>query len=176
MLRVNVGLSRKLSRDYNSTGFSINLDGELTAPVSDPEAVIEQVKELYDLAEEALDRQVERVRSEEAIGSHDDAAKSRPQQERPTSHRPSTNCHPNGDGRGQSSRESVPTDGDAATTKQINYLITIGRRQRLSTKQLEEKIEEVLRRPIGLYDLSKRDAASVIDALTSEAVPAGDRR
>lgn len=176
MLRVNVGLSRKLSRDYNSTGFSINLDGELTAPISDPEAVIEQVKELYDLAEEALDRQIERIRSEEAIGSHDEAANGRPQQDQPTSHCPATNGHQNGDGRGQASRASAATNGDAATTKQINYLINIGRRQRLSTKQLEEKIEEVLRRPIGLYDLSKRDAASVIDALTSDTVSAGDRR
>lgn len=176
MLRVNVGLSRKLSRDYNSTGFSINLDAELTAPLTDPEAVIEQVKELYDLAEEALDRQVGHVRSDEAIGSHDEAANGRAQQERPTSHRPSANGYQNSEGRGQTSRAGGSTNGDAATTKQINYLITIGRRQRLSTKQLEEKIEEVLRQPIGLYDLSKRDAASVIDALTSEAVPAGDRR
>jgi len=29
MLRVNVGLSRKLSKDYNSTGYSVNLDGEV---------------------------------------------------------------------------------------------------------------------------------------------------
>ena len=49
MLRVNVGLSRKLSKDYNSTGYSVNLDGELTAAVSDPEGVIEQVKELMAL-------------------------------------------------------------------------------------------------------------------------------
>lgn len=35
MLKVNVGLSRKLSRDYNSTGFSLNLDGELCAGMDD---------------------------------------------------------------------------------------------------------------------------------------------
>ena len=28
MLRINVGLSRKLSQDYNSRGFSLNIDGE----------------------------------------------------------------------------------------------------------------------------------------------------
>lgn len=32
MLRVNVGLSRKLTRDYNSTGFSINVEGEVCVP------------------------------------------------------------------------------------------------------------------------------------------------
>jgi hypothetical protein len=40
MLKINVGLSRKLSKDFQSTGFSLNLEGEITAPVSDPEAVI----------------------------------------------------------------------------------------------------------------------------------------
>ena len=72
MLRANVGLSRKLSKDYNSTGYSINLDGEITAPVSDPEAVIEQVKELFDLAEEVLGQQIDRSQSESAIASHDE--------------------------------------------------------------------------------------------------------
>lgn len=78
MLRVNVGLSRKLSRDYNSTGFSINLDGELVASVSDPEALIEQVKELYDLAEEALNRQVERTCSQAAISGRLQPSNPRP--------------------------------------------------------------------------------------------------
>ena len=72
MLRANVGLSRKLSKDYNSTGYSVNLDGEITAPVSDPEAVFEQVKELFDLAEEVLNQQIDRSRSEAAIASHDE--------------------------------------------------------------------------------------------------------
>jgi len=61
------GLSRKLSKDYNSEGFSINLEGEVSAPVNDPQGVVEQVKELYDLAEEALAQQIERAKSTEAI-------------------------------------------------------------------------------------------------------------
>jgi hypothetical protein len=75
MLRVNVGLSRKLSKDYNSTGCSVNLDGEVTAPVSDPEALIEQVKELFDLAEEALSIQIEQSHSIDVIASHDQGAR-----------------------------------------------------------------------------------------------------
>jgi len=45
MLRVNVGLSRKLSRDYNSSGFSLNLEGEICVGLDDPEAMIERVKD-----------------------------------------------------------------------------------------------------------------------------------
>ena len=54
MLKANVGLSRKLSENYQSTGFSLNLEGEINATLDDPEAVIERVRELYDLADEAL--------------------------------------------------------------------------------------------------------------------------
>ena len=68
MLKVNVGLSRKLSKDYNSTGFTINLEGEVAAPPNDAEAVVEQVKELYDLAEEGLNLQIERSQSDAANG------------------------------------------------------------------------------------------------------------
>ena len=54
MLKVNVGMSRKVSKDFNSTGFSVNLEGEIGAPVNDPEFVIEEIKKFYDLAEESL--------------------------------------------------------------------------------------------------------------------------
>ena len=44
MLKANVGLSRKISENYNSTGFSLNLEGEIHATLDDPEAVIERIK------------------------------------------------------------------------------------------------------------------------------------
>ena len=67
----NVGLSRKLSKDYQSTGFSLNLEGEINATLDDPEAVIERIRELYDLADEALRRQVEAHEGDSAIASRD---------------------------------------------------------------------------------------------------------
>lgn len=175
MLRVNVGLSRKLSKDYNSTGYSVNVDGEVTAAVSDPEAVIEQVKELFDLAEEALNQQIERANGEAAIASRD-------QQEAPT---PSANTNGrNGSTNGQERRATPATNGNGhaeeqpATEKQINYLLTIGKRQRLSTAKLEARVAEILGRQVGIYDLTKQAAAVVIDALTSQngnAKPASQR-
>jgi hypothetical protein len=38
MLRANVGISRKITRDYNSTGYSVSIDGEINAAVDDAEA------------------------------------------------------------------------------------------------------------------------------------------
>lgn len=165
MLRVNVGLSRKLSKDYNSTGYSVNLDGEILAAINDPEAVIEQVKELFDLAEESLSQQIERAESEAAIGSRDilSAPEATPQtnghhsNESAATKPPSGNGKPTTTGNGQA--------GEEATNKQIQFLLSIGKRQGLSTADLERKISDLLDKEIGIYHLSKRDAAKVIDAL-----------
>ena len=181
MIRVNVGLSRKLSKDYNSTGYSINIDGEITATVSDATAVIEEVKQLYDLAEEVLDLQIERSQGDAAMASRDEPQRS-------TTNAPANgNGHSNGNGRGNGRQQSSgneqsrrPNNGqrnggrepEPATNKQVQYLLSIGKRKRLSTVQLEREIEHITGETVGVYDLSKRQAAQVIDALTSDA-PAG---
>ena len=154
MLRVNVGLSRKLSQDYNSTGYSINLDGEITAPVNDPEAFVEQVKELYDLAEEALNQEIDRCQRGAAVASRDEETPRGPNTDRGNGHSGQT---ANGNGR---------QDAEVATNKQVQYLLSIGKRQRLTTVQLEHRIKEILGQAVGVYDLTKRDAGTVIDALT----------
>jgi hypothetical protein len=181
MLRANVGLSRKLSKDYNSTGYSINLDGEITAPVSDPEGVIEQVKELFDLAEETMAQQIDRSQGEAAIASHD----VEPGQQTPVNRNgnwlngsngngspstkelknttPSQNSNGNGNGNGHH-QEDQP-----ATNKQFQYLLSIGKRLKLSTVQLEKRISEILGRQVGVYDLSKQAAGVVIEALSAWA-------
>jgi uncharacterized protein YbjT (DUF2867 family) len=172
MLRVNVGLSRKLSKDYNSNGFSVNIDGEVTAATNDAEAVMEQVKELFDLAEEALDLQIERAAGETAIASRDAATPVRTNSisaERPTTGNNATrNRTPAADGKTNGRIGSIQQDEpEPATNKQINYLLNIGKRQRLTTTQLEKRLAEILGRPIGLYDLTKQSAAQAIESLTS---------
>jgi len=173
MLRVNVGLSRKLSKDFNSNGFSVNIDGEVTAPANNPESVMEQVKELFDLAEEALDLQVERARSDASLASRD--------QEQPhddghengrgsvTNGNGSQQQIPVQNGNGNGQRSAFHQEEQPATNKQINYLLNIGKRLKLSTPQLEKKVAVILGRPVGLYDLTKQAAAIVIDQLTNKA-------
>ena len=190
MLRVNVGLSRKLSKDYNSTGYSVNLDGEVTAPASDPQGVIEQVKELFDLAEEVLAVQVERSQGVDAIASHDE--ESRPQtpngrngngangsngangnngsngangSNRPKAgQRQSQGQASNGNGRNGNGREPEP-----ATNKQIQYLLNLGKKQRMSKQQLEGRVAEILGCECGIYDLTKQDACVILDTLTADS-------
>ena len=166
MLKVNVGLSRKLTRDYNSTGFSVNIEGEVTAPPNDAESVVAGVRELYDLAEEALDLQIERHQSESALADHDREAPQR----RPSNgngRRFSNGSNGNHQSRTAEARRSQQ-EPEAATQKQMNYLLSLSKHPWLSTLQLEQRIEDILGQAVGVYDLTKREAAQVIDELTSE--------
>lgn len=57
-LTINVGLNRKASKDYQSTGASINLTAELDQSLlARPDELQGAVSELYEQAELALDRQ-----------------------------------------------------------------------------------------------------------------------
>jgi len=60
-LSINVGLSRKASRDYQSTGVSINVTAELDqALLARPEQLQKQIGDLYAQAHHALDGQMNR--------------------------------------------------------------------------------------------------------------------
>ena len=57
-LSINVGLSRKASKDYQSTGYSINVTAELDQSLlARPEELQQQIAGLYQQAEMALQRQ-----------------------------------------------------------------------------------------------------------------------
>ena len=58
-LTINVGLSRKLSQDFNSVGVSINVTAELDQGLLvRAQELQRQIGELYQQANEALDRQL----------------------------------------------------------------------------------------------------------------------
>lgn len=160
MIKANVGLSRKASENYQSKGFSVNIEGEITASLSDPKAVIDQVKELFDLAEEALDQQIDRSRGIDSVAQRDEQT-------------PSSNGRkhePNGNGANGNQQD------EPATEKQVNFLLKIGKQEQLTAARLEERIAEVLGFQVGIYDLTKRQAGVVLDALTKNGRPVGGRR
>ena len=170
MLKANVGLSRKLSENYQSTGFTLNLEGEINATLDDPESVIERIKELYDVADEALSQQIDRHQSDSAIAARD----ADPQ--------PVNNGHSNGrptpEANGLTSRnghrDEKPQSGEPASNKQVAYLQNLAKRQKLFGTRLEGFIEEAIGRRCTPYDLTKKEAGAVIDALNPEE--AGDNR
>lgn len=176
MLKVNVGLSRKLSRDFNSTGFSLNLEGEICAGLDDPEAMIEKVKEFYDLAEEALNQQIERYEGQPSTGSSNGQrpAPSNGPANGTAIHEPSNNSGATHSRNGQSHQNGNghAANGDVATNKQVQYLLNLGKRQGLAPTQLEDRVERILGKKVGVYDLTKREAGDVIDALNQAKGPA----
>ena len=126
MFKVNVGLSRKLSRDYNSTGFSLNLEGELCVGLDDPVTMIERIKEFYDLAEEALSQQIERYEGESAIASRDTEQPTRTNGQNgasPTANHSDASSRPNE--QAQQIGNGQPPNEEAATNKQVQYLLNL---------------------------------------------------
>lgn len=180
MLRVNAGLSRKLSRDYNSTGYSINVEGEVCVPLDDPERLLDKIRELYDLADESLRDQIERDASLAAIAAHDAPAEPAPPARRFANANRITPLNrvaaplaaplPMAPPAAPTAAPAAAGEAEpAATNKQVQFLLSIGKRQGLSTPQLETRVAEVLGRAVGLYDLTKREAGMVLDRLTAEA-------
>ena len=169
MLKVNVGMSRKLSKDFNSTGFSVNLEGEVCGNLDDPETIIERITEFYDLAEESLAQQIERHESDSAIAGRDQpvqrAAPERTAAEERS--RQSGNGYRNGNARNGNGHSRTNEAGQSATNKQIQFLLTLGKREGLTTPQLEKRVADILGRQVGLYDLTKQEAGVVLDSLTA---------
>lgn len=179
MLRANVGLSRKITRDFNSTGYSVNLDGEIPFSVDDPEAIIVKIKELFSLAQEALAVEISRDQGEDAIGRRDEE---RPQPKSANNGNGHVDRPSNGNGHvdrptNPPAPRSTPANGtgaqnrqeEGATNKQVQFMLTMGKRLKLSTPQLEGKIAEIIGRRCGVYDLSKKEACQVLDNFTKAA-------
>lgn len=163
MLKAVVGLSWKITRDFNSTGYSVNIEGEIAATPDDHEGVVGRVKELFALAEEALAVEIDRDQSEDAIGRRDEQPAAPPQARSNAngangqSSQPHANGNPNGNGQ--------PAE-DKVTEKQVKYIFSLAKRQRLSTAQIETEIEQVVGRRARVNDLTKREAGRVIDSLS----------
>ena len=205
MLRVTVGLSRKLSHDFNSAGVSVSLEGELSSPLHDPDALLEEVRVLHDLAEEAVaDRLTAMGYDPESggVGPGDappegpspppgpatrrgrdraphvggrDAVSRNGRGEAPPTNGHAGNGRSNGRGNGyagngRAASKSAPQNAggrgdDAATDKQVKFLVSLGKRSGLTGRRLVGRIGEICGREASPYDLSKAEAGAVIDEL-----------
>lgn len=149
-LTINVGLSRKASKDYQSSGTSINLTAELDqALLARPDELQSQIGALYQQAEDALARQASRPASA------------------PTGSQDQPNAAHGGNGQGGNGRGNGRVA--AMTQSQSRAIRAIA--QRLGIDPATECL-----RAFGweLNRLSIRDASSVIDHLKA-LQPAGGR-
>jgi hypothetical protein len=157
MLKAIATLNRKITRDYNSTGYGITLEGEIPAGVGEPELVLGKVHELFALAEEALAQEIERDQGEDAIGRRDEPPAPRNGHGQ-TSPPPSSNGN----------TTTRPQNGDGITPKQVKFVMTLSQRQRLSANQLASRIEQAIGRSSDVNGLTKREAGQVIDTLSQD--------
>lgn len=172
MLKANVGLSRKISRDYQSTGYTVNIEGEIPAPVQDPELVLAKVKELFNLAEAALDAEIDRDQGEQAIGRHDmEPAPRQPASDPSPADRPvkAPAPPPPRPTPPANNHTSRPNNSDAATPKQLEFIRNLGKRQKLSSAQMDTVVAEALGHARPLQELSKKEAGAVIEALNGDS-------
>jgi len=169
MFKANVGLSRKITRDYNSTGYTVNVEGEITAPLDQPAVVLQQIKGLFKLAEDALAQEIDRDQGQDAQGRRDEEPR-RPEGNGAAHERPSQapeHQQPPGNRSGNGQPEP-------ASDKQVKYLQSLAKRQKMSPAQLEDQIVRVLGSRLTLNQLTKKEAGRVIDSLTQDA-PASRR-
>lgn len=177
MLKANVSLSRKLSHNFNSNGFAVSLDSEIPFPVNDADGVLEKIRELFDLAQEALNREVERVHADTNFPPVEEQTQNQatlpgPALSPPISQNFNGPARPNNPAQPTSSNPSESGAKDEpATNKQVQFILNIGRRYQLTTQQLEHRIAQILGRRCNLYQITKKEAGLILDHLT-HATPA----
>jgi hypothetical protein len=159
-LNVNVGLSKKISRDYQSTGLSVNLTAELDATLlAKPEELQVQIDNLYLQAQSALERQVKNTG--EANGSRPHGNTARPSA-RANQSRNRAEGNWNGNGNGNNNGHARSNGGSSMTESQRRAIDSIARRL-----DIDPNLEA--REIIGseLDSLSIRQASELIDHLKS---------
>ncbi|HEX4613616.1 MAG TPA: hypothetical protein VH092_35870 [Urbifossiella sp.] len=157
-------MSRKVSHDFDSAGYTVALDGEIPHATDDAEAVLEKVSELFHLAEEALAVEIERdqgrhASSQSATPAPPPPPKSRGRSEPLPMNRPAS---------------SNGTSPQAATPRQLQFLQNLGKRKGLSREDLDAVMAQVLGSAKLTGELTKREAGQVIDHLTT-LQPEGSR-
>jgi hypothetical protein len=160
-LSVNVGLNRKASHNYQSTGVSINVTAELDATLlTKPDELQQQIAGLYSQAESALERQAARLAPPET--SRTNGARTNGSSR--SYNRQNGNRRPNGNGGGYSS------SAGHMTQSQSRAIDAIARRVNADAAYEAREITGA-----ELEDLTVRQASDLIDHLKS-LEPAGNGR
>ncbi|MEM9109130.1 MAG: hypothetical protein AAGC72_03830 [Planctomycetota bacterium] len=137
-----IGLSRKVSKDYNSRGYSVNLDVELPADaINDQQSIADSADQLFALCDQLLDRQIAGQQSERV----------EQQQGR------STNGYPR---RGGGRPSTANGNGRSMTNAQTRAIESM-------TRKLGEDPNEWARHEFGqeFNQLNIRQASEMIDSL-----------
>ena len=166
-VKLNIGLSRKVGEaNYGSRGASINLEVELDNGVlNDPGQLRERVHDLYVLARESVDEELQRPAD---AGPGEFSYANGNGQGRTTNGAANGNGHSNGHAsNGHNSNNNGNGNGRVevarATQSQIRAIFAISKRQGLDPHTLISERFRVHK----MEDLTIREASSLIDDLKS---------
>ena len=171
-LSINVGLSRKASKDYQSTGYSVNVTAELDQSLlARPDELQTQIDGLYAQAEDAINRRVKAHAAETMPASIAERMNGE-------GHRNSANGHANGNGRvngngyangngcaaNGNGRANGHHNGGGVTKSQARAIESIANRAGLDPSQEAHDLFAV-----SLDELTIKQASELIDHLKSQA-------
>ena len=148
MLFASVSVTRRATGKAGPVDLLVSFRNEVLAHQDDHDAVLDRVSELFELAEDAIDRHID-----------GDQPSNQPKSTPPTTQpfHPPTSTEPN--------NESL------ATEKQVAFVRNLTKRLHLSNDAFAAETIAVLGRPIPVDQLDKRQAAKLIEALTKVPTP-----
>jgi hypothetical protein len=156
-MKLNVGLSRKVGEpNYGSRGASVNLELELDASlVEQPERLRDRIRQLYQLANESVDAELNGHSHAPANGHSQEHGLDR--------YRMNGNGHGYNNASGNGHSQSNGNGPRNATTSQVKAIHAIASRNRIDVSRLVQDRFHVQRPD----DLSISDASTLIDELKS---------
>ncbi len=138
-VEISVSLSRKISENYNSDCVVVGLDSEIHSSLDRPSDMLEEISKAFRLVEQAIDEEFKALHGKADVPA-------------PT----------------PSSAPTPPENGgELATDRQRSFIQTLFKRANLREKAINEHITQTFGRFIALEDLSKKEAAKLIDSLTA---------
>ena len=157
-LKLTIGQSRKVSKDYNSQGFSVSLDAELAnEAVNDPAVIHDAANRLFEFCDQLLTEQVNQHQR--------DRSQNKPNSRHNGNGRHGTPTRPNGNGQSDHRRE----EPRRLTSAQQRAITNMARR-------LDQDADDWAAREYdvdGVTNLTVRQASDLIDQLKREIEAAG---
>jgi hypothetical protein len=162
-LKTNVGVSRKVAdNNYGSRGASVNLEVELDSTlINDPERFHDRIRQVFRLAQQAIDNELGRQQSTGTPPNTNGAA---------NGHSTSNgNGHSTSNGNGQygnGTSNGHRNGGTTASERQLNYAKQLSKGiNGLGIRRLETLAQKMFNKPLA--SLTTLDASGLIDTLKS---------
>jgi hypothetical protein len=164
-VKISINLSRKLSKDFNSTSVTVGIESEVQSPLSRPEELLEEISGMFRLAERAVDQEF-------ADLNHAGLDQPVPASAavKPLTSQPAQASAPAAAKAPEPAAEPAAENGQPLISeRQVKFLGTLAKRSGLAGEGLETHIASVLGRAVPVPRLTRKEAARVIDSLNQTA-------